>query len=83
MVTLSVQTSGVILLRMMRRCLNVGSVGYPRHDFCSSYVIYDTRSHTITIRRLPFDFKHYIELMVAHKIDIPDWLAVLLMSAVM
>jgi len=64
-----------------RYIINVGSVGYPRHDLCSSYGIYDSRAHTITVRRLPFDFKHYIESMVAHKIDIPDWLAMLLIAA--
>ena len=61
--------------------INVGSVGYPRHDFCSTYVIYDTRAHTIAIRRLPFDFKSYIQSMSANRIPLPSWLTQLLLAA--
>lgn len=64
-----------------RYIVNVGSVGYPRNDFCSSYAVYDTRSRTVTLRRLPFDFKSYIDSMLARKIDLPGWLARLLVAA--
>lgn len=65
-----------------RYIVNVGSVGYPRNDLCCSYGIYDTEKGSVTIRRLPFDFKNYIMEMLARKIDLPLWLCDLLMAAV-
>ena len=64
-----------------RYIVNVGSVGYPRVDLCSTYAIWDTERSRVVIRRLPFDFKGYIEEMVSRKIDLPFWLVDLLMSA--
>ena len=57
-----------------RYVVNVGSVGYPRFDTCSSYVIYDDVSRRITFRHLPFDLRAYAERMAAHGIPIPLWL---------
>ena len=65
----------------MRYIVNVGSVGYPRRDFCMSYAICDPESDAFAIRRLPFDFKSYILAMLEHDIDLPGWLAHLLTSA--
>lgn len=66
------------LKRGRRYIVNVGSVGYPRNDFCSSYAIYDSESRRVTVRRLPFDFEGYIRSMVAAKVELPDWLRRLL-----
>ena len=64
------------------RCLvNVGSVGYPRNDLCSTYAIYDPDLGRVAIRRLPFDFKSYVSEMLAHGIDLPHWLCDLLRNA--
>jgi len=63
-----------------RYIVNVGSVGYPRHDLCSSYGIYDSESQRVTIRRLPFDFQSYIGEMIDRNIDLPMWLYRLLMA---
>lgn len=58
-----------------RYVVNVGSVGYPRCDGCSTYVIYDTASHRLTFRRLPIDIPAYAEKLEAHGIRLPFWLA--------
>ena len=58
-----------------RYVVNVGSVGYPRCDFCSTYVIYDTESQRLTFRRLPIDIPAYAEKLEAHGIHLPFWLA--------
>ena len=69
-------------LRAGCRCLvNVGSVGYPRNDLCSTYAIYDPDLGRVTIRRLPFDFKSYVSEMLAHGIDLPNWLCDLFRKA--
>ena len=64
-----------------RYIINVGSVGYPRHDLCSTYAIFDSVAQRVTIRRLPFDFKGYIKAMLAAKIDLPQWLQEILIIA--
>ena len=61
--------------------MNVGSVGNPRNDLCASYAIYDSDAARVTIRRLPFGFKGYITEMLAHEIDLPDWLGDLLQKS--
>lgn len=69
-----------VLLRTpgSRYVVNVGSVGYPRFDLCSTYAICDPAGDSLTLRYLPFDFKHYIEQLIAHKMDFPFWLSRLL-----
>ena len=57
-----------------RYIVNVGSVGYPRHDYCSSYGMFDTDRRRIAIRRLPFDFKSYFIEMVDRNLQPPGWL---------
>lgn len=57
-----------------RYIINVGSVGYPRFDFCSTYCIYEVDALSITIRRLPFDFNSYITEMLDHNYKPEDWL---------
>ena len=64
-----------------RYIVNVGSVGYPRNDLCSSYGIYDDTTRRVTVRRLPFDFKSYICEMLARNIELPYWLLELLAAA--
>ena len=64
-----------------RYIVNVGSVGYPRNDLCCSYGIYDAAIRRVTVRRLPFDFKSYIQAMLAHDINLPGWLYRLLLAA--
>ena len=57
-----------------RYIVNVGSVGYPRNDFYSSYGIFDSETGRVTIRRMPFDFKRYTIALIDHNIRLPDWL---------
>jgi predicted phosphodiesterase len=64
-----------------RYIVNVGSVGYPRHDLCMSYAVCDPSSGVFAIRRLPFDFKSYVMSMVSHGVDLPAWLLLLLATA--
>ena len=64
-----------------RYIVNVGSVGYPRNDLCSSYGIYDAAMRRVTVRRLPFDFKSYIRAMLDREIPLPVWLLQLLAAA--
>ena len=64
-----------------RYIINVGSVGYPRNDLCSSYGIYDSTVQRLSIRRLPFDFKQYILALLDHKIQLPGWILQLLIAA--
>ncbi|MBR2838111.1 MAG: metallophosphoesterase family protein [Kiritimatiellae bacterium] len=66
---------------LRRYIVNVGSVGYPRHDLCASYGIFDDESGRMTLRRLPFDFESYITEMVARNIELPLWLCRILMAA--
>ena len=61
-----------------RYIVNVGSVGYPRNDLCSVYVIYDDETRRLAYRRLPFDFKGYTQGMIDRKIKLPLWLCDLL-----
>ena len=65
----------------MRCIVNVGSVGYPRHDLCMSYAICDLSSGVFAIRRLPFDFGSYVMSMLSHGVDLPAWLLLLLAAA--
>ena len=64
-----------------RYIVNVGSVGYPRNDFCGSYGIFDADARRMTVQRLPFDFKSYITEMCAHNLSLPGWLYRLLLAA--
>lgn len=68
------------LKKQFRYVVNVGSVGYPRHDLCSTYVIWDDEADCVTFCRLPFDFKGYIQAMVGQKVDLPGWLLELLLA---
>jgi len=63
-----------------RYIVNVGSVGYPRNDLCSTYAICDPASDEFTIRRLPFDFAGYVREMLSRGIMLPDWLCELLLA---
>ena len=63
-----------------RYIVNVGSVGYPRCDFCASYGIWDTTANKVMLRRLPFDFDQYILAMMEHNVQLPYWLAQLLVQ---
>lgn len=64
-----------------RYIVNVGSVGYPRNDLCSTYVIWDSEKERVTFRRLPFDFMPYIKALLDKNIDLPMWLSDLLLAA--
>jgi len=71
-------TVTVSLAADARYIVNVGSVGYPRRDFCSTYVIWDTAEETVAFRRLPFDFKRYSRDLAEHDVPQPVWLNMLL-----
>lgn len=57
-----------------RYIVNVGSVGYPRNESESVYVLYDSRKHLVTWRRLPFDYEAYFAAMEKKNIYIAPWL---------
>ncbi len=63
-----------------RYIVNVGSVGYPRNDLCSSYAICDPTEREFTLRRLPFDFSGYIANMLERKVGLPEWLCRILLA---
>lgn len=53
---------------------NVGSVGYPRNDHRTTYVLYDTDEGLIRYRNLEFDFDCYIKEMQGANVLLPAWL---------
>jgi len=57
-----------------RYIVNVGSVGHPRADRCSVYVIYDSDADRLTFRRLPVDLEAYAAALDKAWIDKPRWL---------
>ncbi len=61
-----------------RYIINVGSVGYPRKDYCITYGIWDEATDIVAIRRLPFDFIEYIASLYKNKVAFPSWLAPIL-----
>jgi len=56
-----------------RYLVNVGSVGYPRHDIDIVYCLYDSTEQTLVFRRLPFDFRGYEKMMRKRHADLPRW----------
>lgn len=64
-----------------RYIVNVGSVGYPRCDFCSTYAIWESDINRITLRRLPFPFTEYVKCMLERNIALPAWLEELVRAA--
>lgn len=64
-----------------RYLVNVGSVGYPRADWVTTYFIYDDERRHVTYRELPFDFKRYILDMMDRKVPLPEWLLAILLAA--
>lgn len=57
-----------------RYVVNVGSVGHPRADRCSTYVIYDSDADRLTFRRLPVDLVAYAAALDGAGVDQPLWL---------
>lgn len=56
-----------------RYIVNVGSVGHPRDgDLRACYVIYDTATHSVHFRRIPFDIDLYRAAMQAADLPIDD-----------
>ena len=64
-----------------RYIVNCGSIGYPRSDLCSSYVIFDSCAANVCVRRLPFDFKSYMTEMLNNDLALPNWLVEILLAA--
>lgn len=54
--------------------VNVGSVGYPRNQSSTFYVVFDTEEQMIHYRSLPFDFDGYAKELQKAKIHLPAWL---------
>ena len=67
-------TRSISVKSACRYIVNVGSVGYPRCEFCSTYVIYDAELRRLTFRRIPLDIPAYAEKLVEHGITPPLWL---------
>ena len=57
-----------------RYVVNVGSVGHPRADRCSTYVIYDSDANRLAFRRLPVDIVAYAAAIDKAGVDQPLWL---------
>ena len=57
-----------------RYIVNVGSVGYPRHEPWTTYCLYDSEAKTISFYRLAFDFKEYARQLTERGIELPRWL---------
>ena len=57
-----------------RYIVDVGSVGYPRHNFFSSYALFDSRTVSLELRRLDFDFTGYVAKFREKGIALPPWL---------
>ena len=57
-----------------RYIVNVGSVGYPRNDHQTTYVLYDADTKSIRFRNLKFDFASYIKNMQDRNVELPLWL---------
>jgi len=55
--------------------VNVGSVGYPRNEIDSVYVIFDTEKRTVEYRRLDFDAEEYQDDLGKSGISVPMWLS--------
>ena len=67
-------TEQLFLEKNHRYIFNVGSVGYPRNQRESIYVIFDSDEASITYRRLPFDFAGYCDDLKEKGIPVPYWL---------
>ena len=57
-----------------RYIVDVGSVGYPRNNFFSSYALFDSRTACLELRRLDFDFSDYVVKFAEKGIALPPWL---------
>lgn len=57
-----------------RYIVDVGSVGYPRHNLFSSYALYDSGAGTVDLRRVDFDVSAYIKAFRDRDIALPPWL---------
>jgi len=71
------ETAGVGKIDLDPDCryiVNVGSVGYPRHDLFSSYALFDSRAGTLDLRRLDFDFPNYLKAFNDKGLELPFWL---------
>lgn len=71
---LAEQTDALEVDPRNRYIVNVGSVGYPRNEPESVYVLYDSRKRLVTWRRLPFDYDAYFAAMEKKEIYIAPWL---------
>lgn len=56
-----------------RYLVNVGSVGYPRHEVDSTYCIYDSDERIVYYRRVQFDYSGYELAMRARNVALPSW----------
>jgi len=56
-----------------RYVVNVGSVGYPRVENGSVYVLFDSATGNVAFRRLPFDYETYADDLRSNGAEIPFW----------
>lgn len=54
--------------------VNVGSIGYPRNQPHTVYVIFDTDEQSIYYRQLPFDYLSYEREMVKRNVGLTMWM---------
>jgi len=67
-------TRSFALRENCRYIVNVGSVGHPRCDRCSTYAIYDSDAGRLSFRRLPVNLVEYATALEKAGIDLPLWL---------
>ena len=65
----------------VRYVVNVGAVGYPRSQFETNYVVFDSEAHTVTFRHIPFDFGDYCGQLHQAGVELPLWLTDRLMES--
>ena len=58
----------------VRYVVNVGAVGYPRSQFETNYVIFDSEALVVTFRHIPFDFEDYCGQLQQAGVELPLWL---------
>lgn len=57
-----------------RPILNVGSVGWPRNQWSTIYVVFDTDKMEAKYRVLPFDFAKAARVRIENGIAVPAWM---------
>lgn len=58
----------------VRYLMNAGTVGYPRNEPYSTWVLCDTDRGRVEYHSLPFDFADYRRRLIEAGAEVPEWL---------